>query len=251
MTDRFYPLGLPADKDVWKTTYEVQNEMRSFQRSAFPPGCAVHQPGARDKFGFSTPGPIAERLAKPSVCLVEDTDIPNPRMHQAVPRYQEPDDRNIFHTLDVPEMQRSYRSPVASMSFTKGSRGDGAMLGSSMRSLNNSVSLPQLRTSVRRLQDPHAPVTKVDDDQYTYFVPKNMQRSGMERIMATNPPKLQKQNRLTMPFGDGTGFKSQTAATTWWPEGGYRHDEPTSYRNAYTRPPFYRNSPLANGAFAA
>eukprot|EP00928_Gymnodinium_smaydae_P079035 TRINITY_DN63056_c0_g1_i1.p1 TRINITY_DN63056_c0_g1~~TRINITY_DN63056_c0_g1_i1.p1 ORF type:complete len:248 (-),score=37.96 TRINITY_DN63056_c0_g1_i1:78-821(-) len=241
MTDRFYPLGLPAEEDVWKTTYEVQNEMRSFMRSAFPPGCAVHQPGARDKFGFSTPGPIAERLAKPEVCLREDTDIQNPRQHMAIPRYQNPDDTEIFHTLDVPEMQSgSYRSPVAAMSFSKGSRGLGGTT-----SLSRSFSLPQIEgRTITRLQEPPAPTTKLEDDQYSYYVPKNLQRSHKEKIMSASLSKLQKQNRLTMPFGDGTGFKSQTSRTDWWPEGGYSSGQPTAYRAAFARPPFYRASPL-------
>merc|ERR1719146_494762 len=94
--------------------------MRSFARSPYPPGTAVHQPGAREKFGFCTPGPLAHRLAKPETCLVEAVDIPNPRMHHAMPRYQEPDDRQIFEQMDVPEMTRSYASPVATMAVSQG-----------------------------------------------------------------------------------------------------------------------------------
>merc|ERR1719463_445022 len=88
MTYRFYPLGKQSAEDVWKTSYEIQNEMRSFQRSAYPPGYAGHEPGAREKFGFSTPGPDAHRLTASHLCLREDTDIQEPRRNLALSRTQ-------------------------------------------------------------------------------------------------------------------------------------------------------------------
>merc|ERR1711988_617823 len=114
MTDRFYPLGKPSAGDVWKTSYEIQNEMRSFQRSAYPPGYAGHEPGAREKFGFSTPGPDAMRLTASHLALREDVDIAEPRRNLAVPRVQVADDSRTFHDLDVPEMSRSYKSAIVS-----------------------------------------------------------------------------------------------------------------------------------------
>lgn len=235
MTDRFYPLGLPSDKDVWKTTYEVQNEMRAFDRSAFPPGCAVHLPGARDKFGFSTPGPIPHRLAQPESCLREETDIQNPRAHHAVPRYQVPNDREVFDQLDVPEMQRSYVSPVATMSLTGGLKSQ----------MSRSLSLPALENKgVPRLREPNPQVHKLEDHQFSYFVPKQLARDGKDKLMSTNLSKLQKQNRITMPFGDGTGFRTQSPSVDWWPYGGYHRSQSTSYRDAHgPRPPFHRMNP--------
>jgi hypothetical protein len=238
MTDRFYPVGKAAEKDVWKTTYEVQNEMRSFERSPYPPGCAVHQPGSRDKFGFSTPGPIPHRLAKPELCLTEDTDNPNPRMHMSVPRYQVPDDREVFEELDVPEMQRSYRSPVATMSMSRSN-------GFRSTGMSKSCSLPQITKSVSRLQPLNAPVAKLDDDNYCYFVPKEMAREGEEQLMSRNLSKLLKKDPVTMPFGDGTGFRTQGGNTDWWPMGGYHPEMPTSYRAAYRRHGVLRGSPMA------
>jgi len=235
MTDRFYPVGLPAEKDCWKTTYEVQNEMRAFERSAYPPGCAVHLPGSREKFGFSTPGPLAHRLANPDLCLTEETDHPNPRAHLAVPRYQVPNDSEVFHELDVPEMQQSYKSPVATMSFSKGMN----------QSMSRSVSLPSLQKTVSRLQDPHAPVHKLECGQFSYFVPKEMARDGPEKLYTRNLSKLQKENRLTMPWGDGTGFRTQNAQTDWWPKGHYHPGTETAYRENHKKPPFFRMSPLA------
>jgi hypothetical protein len=234
MTDRFYPVGLSGDKDMWKTTYEVQNEMRAFERSAYPPGCAVHQPGAREKFGFSTPGPIAHRLAKPELCNVEDVDIEGPRSHYAIPRYQVPDDREVFETFDVPEMQRSYQSPVATMSLSQGLKSN----------MSRSVSLPAIQTkTVSKLRQPNTAINKLEDDQFTYFVPKANARDGKERLQASNLSKLQKQNRLTFPQGDGTGFRTQSAFCEWYPSG-EEHQVPTSYQHAFMRPPFYRISPL-------
>lgn len=259
MTDRFYPVGQPGHPDMWKTTYEVANEMRSFERSPYPPGCAVHLPGSREKFGFSTPGPIAHRLSKPELCLTEDTDIDNPRAHQAIPRYQVPNDREVFDNFDVPEMQRSYQSPVATMSFsgggglggTGGGIGIGGGMGSSIGfgasrtgGMNRSLSLPQLQPkSVTRLHQPKSALTKLDDQQFTYFIPKAMQRDGKERLMASNLSKLQKEAKVTMPFGDGTGFRTQNANCDWYPSG-WEHTVPTTSQAAYTKPPFYRMSPL-------
>jgi hypothetical protein len=236
MTDRFYPLGLPSDQDVWKSTYEVQNEMRAFERSAFPPGCGVHLPGARDKFGFSTPGPVPQRLAHPELCLKEETDIQHPRAIHAVPRYQVPNDREVFDNLDVPEMQRSYVSPVATMSFVGGNK---SQMGS------RSLSLPALQNkSVPRLREPNPPVHKLEDQQFSYFVPKQLARDGKDKLMGTNLSKLQKKSRITMPFGDGTGFRTQSAGVDWWPCGGYNQSQSTSYRDAHgPRPPFQRMNP--------
>lgn len=245
MTDRFYPVGMPSDEDNWKTTYEVQNEMRSFARSPYPPGCSVHVPGARDKFGFSTPGPIAGRLAKPELCLEEKVDIENPRLHLSIPRYQEPDDRKIFENYDVGEMQRTYISPVASMSMS-GGFGSPAKRGQTM--LGRSTSLPQIGRTLTRISDPNPAVGKLEDHHFTYFVPKGMQRLGHEKLHAANLTKLQKSAKVTMPLGEGTGFPSQSSHCTWWPEGSYGHLDPTeitSYRQTHGRKiPFHRNSPM-------
>merc|ERR1712146_631480 len=109
----------------------------------------------REKFGFSTPGPIAHRLAKPELALREETDTENPRAHHAIPRYQVPDDREVFHNFDVPEMQQSYRSPVANMSLSGGLKTGG-------QSMCRSVSLPNIGTkTVSRLTMPKAALNKL------------------------------------------------------------------------------------------
>jgi hypothetical protein len=230
MTDRFYPKGLTTEKNSYKTTYEVQNEMRSFARSPYPPGTSVHMPGARDKFGFSSPGPIAHRLAKPLLCPTEDTDIAQPRAHLAEPRYQAPNDVEVFEELDVPEMQMSYKSPVATMSFSKSMNQSG---------MTRSFSLPSIeRKTVTKLHEPNAPISKLECDQFSYFVPRAMARDGHDKLYAANLSKLQKHNRLTMPFGDGTGFRTQNTdcKSTFWPCGEYASNMPTSYRTSYLRP---------------
>jgi hypothetical protein len=242
MTDRFYPIGQPAAEDVWKTTYEVQNEMRSFDRSAYPPGTSVHLPGARDRFGYSTPGPLAHRLSKPSLALSEDVDLANPREHMTIPRLQEPDDLETFKRFDVPEMMRSYQSPVASMSL------------SGSRTFPRTRSMPTLerKRAPPRLADPRGVTHKLDDMHYSYFVPKHMQGQGRDNLltsatMSASLSKLKKQGPISFPFaGEGTGFRCNGGNADWWPRGNpnYTADMPTSYRTHFTKPSFYRKSPV-------
>lgn len=238
MTDRFYPLGLPAADDVWKTTYEAQNEMRSFERSAYPPGTAIHLPGARDMFGYSTPGPIASRMSKPELNLRETANQSNPREHYAIPRTQAPDEMATFQKHDIPEIMRSYNSPVATMTFSPGMKS----------TVSRTRSLPALerKPPPPRLTEPNEVVTKLEDDHFTYFVPKNLQRHGQEKIASQTLSKLHKTNPISFPFsGDGTGFKAQSADCDWMTKGHYTPNMATSYRVSYQKPPFYRMSPFS------
>jgi len=247
MTDRFYPVGKVSEPDHWKTTYEIQNEMRAFERSPYPPGTSVHMPGAKEKFGFSSPGPIAHRLAKPELCLTEETDHPNPRAHHAVPRYQAPDDREIFENFDMPEMERSYQSPVATMSLSGGLGNTG--MSASRMGMSRSLSLPGSATfgkkTVTRLHQPKTALTKLDDHQFTYFVPKSFQREGKDRMMTMNMSKMQKENKITMPQGEGTGFQSQKPHCDWYPTGS-EHTVPSTNLEAFQKPPHFRMSPLVH-----
>lgn len=237
MTDRFYPLGLPAEADVWKTSYEVQNEMRAFARSPFPPGTAVHLPGARDKFGFGSPGPLAHRLAKPETALTEDVDLPNPRETLAIPRVQEADERVTFHTHDVDEMVRSYRSPVVNATMT-GSKGFGIKKSRSVPSLARTTAPP-------RISEPPAAVSGLEDEHFSYFLPKGQQRDGRDKINPHTMSKLSKTDRISFPFsGEGTGFRSQGTQSGWMPGGSYQN-QPTTYRTSFTKQPFYRKSPVS------
>jgi len=234
MTDRFYPVGKHSAEDVWKSSYEVQNEMRSFQRSAYPPGYAGHEPGARDKFGFSTPGPDAMRLTASHLALREDIDIPEPRRIHAIPRQQITDERQNFHTLDVSEMDRSYKSAIVSPMY---------------RSMAKTRSLPAIdkMPAPPRLSTVLPAKTKLDDAHFTYFVPKQLGRESEERLMSRSLPKLYKhpEKKVMLPFsGDGTGFRTQSSQTEWWPAAMRLHDEPTAYQSDFQRPSFYRMSPL-------
>lgn len=243
MTDRFYPLGLTQDRDAWKTSYEVQNEMRAFDRSAYPPGTAVHQPGARDKFGYGTPGPIASRLAKPELALTEDIGVENPRRHHAIPRMRAPDDREVFENLDVPLMMSTSQSPVAKMSLTQGQFPKTA--GSSMIKTNSLPALRKTTSTLRRQSEPEDAIDALEDSHFSYFVPKALQREGREKLHTTNLSKMQKSASVTMPYsGDGTGFRTQNGSCPWWPQGGYSRDQHTTYRSTFTRPAYHRMSPL-------
>mmetsp|Transcript_52436 Transcript_52436/g.121936 ORF Transcript_52436/g.121936 Transcript_52436/m.121936 type:complete len:249 (-) Transcript_52436:87-833(-) len=236
--DRFYPLGLPSAEDVWKTTYEVQNDMRSYERSAYPPGTAVHQPGARDMFGFSTPGPIAGRLSKPELALTQEVDLPNPREHHAVVRMQEPDDRYTFHKYDVPEMMRSYKSNVATMSLSPAAQ----------KSFTRTRSLPALerRPVPPRLSPPPEAITNLEDDHFDYFVPKGLQHETREKLHTGTLSRLKKTDRISFPFtGEGTGFRAQSTTSGWrLSEPGLPLEGTTTQKASYTKPPFYRISAL-------
>lgn len=234
MTDRFYPLGKPSAEGAWQTSYEVQNEMRSFQRSAYPPGYAGHEPGARDRFGYSTPGPYAHRLAKPELALQEADDVEEPRRIHAIPRMQVTDERSTFSQHDVPEMARSYKSGIISPLH---------------RSMAKTKSLPSLsrKPAPPRLNELPDPVTKLEDDHFSYFVPKAHQREEKERLMSRSLSKLYKHpdKKVCLPFsGDGTGFRTSNSQAEWWPAANRLHDEPTAYKSAFQKPAFYRMSPL-------
>jgi hypothetical protein len=228
-------MGQPSADDVWKTSYEVQNEMRSFQRSAYPPGYAGHEPGAREKFGFSTPGPHAHKLTKPDLCLREDVDIDEPRRIHAVPRHQVTDERVTFRNLDVPEMDKSYKSGIMSPMY---------------RSMAKTRSMPTLerKAAPARLAPLPQPVTSLEDEHFSYFVPKGFQRENPEMLMSRSLSKLYKmpEKKVMLPFsGDGTGFKASCSGTEWWPSASRLHEEPTAYQSAFNKkPPIHRMSPF-------
>lgn len=240
MTDRFYPLGQAAHPEAWKTSYEVQNEMRSFDRSAYPPGTSIHLPGSRDRFGYGSPGPEAKRLAKPSLALTEDVDLPNPREHYAIPRMKEHNELNTFRSLDVNEMQRSYRSPMATITLSPGSR--------SFAMSSRTKSLPALsrKPAPPKLREPHDPISKLENDHFSYYVPQGVQRDGKQKIGSMPLSKLHKANKVSFPFsGSGTGFGGEKFASAWWPtEAPAYGADATAYRTGFTKPDFHRSSPL-------
>jgi len=238
MTDRFYPKGKRSVEGVWKSTYEVMNELRSHERSPFPPGCSVHQPGVREVFGYCTPGPVAHRLANPALTLTETVGVTNPREHHAISRSEIMNDRDTFEQYDLPEMQRSYRSPMAAATLS--------MAG--FRKSRNARSLPALPkpSAIAKLSTPMAPVDKLEDDHYSYYVPISLADQGADQLyQSTSLPKLSKERRIAFPFeSKGTGFKSQGGETTWWPDKTPLQSE-TSYRSQYGKAPdlFNRKEP--------
>lgn len=234
MTDRFYPIGKHSADNVWQTSYEIANEMRSFQRSAYPPGYAGHEPGARDKFGFSTPGPEAWRLTRGDLCLREDIDIEEPRRCHAQLRMQVGDERQTFQDLDVPEMDRSYKSAIISPMH---------------RSMAKTRSLPTISkmSAPPKLSTLPPAKAKLDDHHFTYFVPKAFNREDDDKLFSRSLPKLYKhpEKKVMLPFaGDGTGFRTQSSQTEWWPQAARLHEEPSTYQSQFQKPSFYRMSPL-------
>mmetsp|Transcript_20024 Transcript_20024/g.58143 ORF Transcript_20024/g.58143 Transcript_20024/m.58143 type:complete len:245 (+) Transcript_20024:88-822(+) len=244
MTDRFYPLGLPHEADAWKTTYEVQNEMRTFPRSAYPPGTAVHLPGARDSFGFSSPGPVRHRLAQGHLHETGAVDIPNPRESHAMLRLREQDEREIFRTTDATEMGKSYRSRVAEVSFSPAATPSAC----AAKSLRKTFSLPSLAPP--RVSTPPDPAEHLEDNHFSYFVPKAMQKAGHEKLNPHRLHKLHKADRVSFPFsGEGTGFRSQSGPTGVFPSGGTYEGITTSSHANFQRPNFAtRHAPADRGA---
>jgi len=231
MTDRFYPTGKVSAADAWKTTYEVQNEMRSFQRSSYPPGYAGHEPGAREKYGFSTPGPDAMRLTKPELCLREDVDIEEPRRIHAIPRHQVTDERKTFAEHDVPEMDRSYKSGIMSPMYR------------SMAKTRSQPTLSKKAAPPRLAPVPQPVMQNHSSDTWS----GRFQRDTEEQLMSRSLPKLFKapEKKVMLPFsGDGTGFRSSCNAIEWWPSAA-RLQEGTAYGTAFNKSkPIHRMSPF-------
>jgi len=217
MTDRYYPSGLPSEPDVWKTTNQVQNQMQSFERSNFPPGTAVHLPGARDKFGFGNPSPLAHRLTKPNATL---------------------NNADIDHTDAIDDMVRSYRSPMATKS-------QSASMGFGMKKSSSVPALARSMTGTQRLSTPPEAVHSMEDDHFSYFVPKGQALEGSQKMNTHMMSKLHKTDRISFPFsGEGTGFRSQGSSSDWMPGGSYKN-MPTTYRTSFAKPPHFRKSPLS------
>merc|ERR1719382_1068659 len=90
--------------------------------------------------------------------------------------------------------------------------------------ISRTRSLPTLerKPAAPRLSEPNEVITKLEDDHFTYFVPKYMQRDGLEKLGTRTLTKLHKENKISFPFaGDGTGFKSQGGECDWWQKGQY------------------------------
>lgn len=150
---------------------------------------------------------------------------------------QEADDRVTFHTHDVDEMVRSYRSPVATATMSA-SGGFGIKKSRSVPTLARTTAPP-------RVSEPPPAAQSLEDEHFSYFVPKGMQREGMGKINPHTMTKLAKKDRISFPFtGEGTGFRSQGGMSDWMPGGSYQN-QPTTYRTGYTKPPFFRKSPVA------
>lgn len=246
--DRFYPVGLAAEADAWKTTYEEANEMRSFARSAYPPGTSIHLPGQRDMFGFSAPGPARERLAKPYLHPTEEVDVPNPREHHAITRVQIDDEHDVFHRHDVNDMLSSKHGPMVAAIFNRGA--DGTYRPPSSPgglSLSKSRSLPNIAPAPARRCQPPEIVDRHEDDHFSYFVPRSMQGDGVAKLNTHHMSKLHKASRISFPFsGEGTGFRSQSGITEVFPQGSYK-DLTTTHRHFFKKPPHFRMSPLQQG----
>merc|ERR1719182_1193100 len=111
------------------------------------------------------------------------------------------------------------------------------------RSMAKSRSLPtisKMAAPPRMSQLPPAQ-HKMEDDHFSYFVPKAINRESKDRLMSRSLSKLYKhpEKKVMLPFsGDGTGFRTSNSVTEWWPSASRLHDEPTSYQSNFQRPSF-------------
>lgn len=243
MSDRYYPPGPGHAQGVWKSSYEVANEMFSAERSAYPPGYAGHEPGTREKFGYGTPSPDPSRLSQRRLAWRDDTGTQESQRSQAVPHMQASDERKTFSSLDKAEIERSYRtsnvSPIAA-----------ASIGGSRR-LSKTQSMPTMRTTTLRQKKPakKAGVTrKLEDEEFSYFVPRPLQREPKEALMSMSLQKVHKspEKRVSDPgAGLGTGFRTSCHESEWWPHGEKLQEEPTSYVEHYQPQPYFRMSPMS------
>lgn len=224
MTDRFYPMGMHSAENVWKSSYEVQNEMKIFERSMYPPGTSIHVPGARENFGYSTPGGLNSRKKTANQQCMEDSYYTT---------YQMPSDASPKSTAE---------QGAAVFSPTSSTGGPRLALGKS----RSQPMMTKMKT-VARLSEPLSSVEKHEDALFSYFVPLSLQKETRDVLRTMPLSKLQKHNRISFPFsGDGTGFRSACTATDWWPSGSYSPDQPTAYRETFNKPQgFHRQSPLS------
>lgn len=229
MTDRFYPSGLLTnDSDTFKSTYTVQNEMRSFARSSYPIGYAGHEPGSKFKFGYASPAPDPSILANPETVLSENVGSPNGRAFQTMTRSSNPDDLSTFNNYDR-------------------HRWDQQLFAATTNSLKKNPmtrSLPDLsKICPADLKRRRSPVTNLEDELFSYFVPKGLQSMRREKLLQRHLPKLMKHgDKFTQSFsGEGTGFRSQGGGgDSWWPIHNGAVEKMSSTRDAFRPPPFRR-----------
>jgi len=199
----FYPVGLPSHgPDAWKTSYETQNELITHERSPYPPGTGVHLPGARDHFGFGSPG------ANPAFTSTKSSFA----------RCEDPDAEAGMAAASNPASPSSvsFQGPTSPMA-----QAGNAMLQATPKSMRRTASSPGFDTykAPRRLSAGVVPVHKFEDDHHSYFVPASMRHAGEHKIQGNySLPKLSKDRKLAATVGDGTGFRCQGAGADWWPQ---------------------------------
>lgn len=195
----FYPLGLPSyGPDAFKTSYETQNELVTHERSPYPPGTGVHLPGARDLFGFGSPGANPALTAKSSFARCEDPDATAMGASSPV----------------SPSSGFNFQAPASPMA-----QAGNAML-QSPKSMRRTASSPAFDTykAPKRLSIGAVPMHKFEDDHHSFFVPASMRHAGEHKLHGNySLPRLSKERKLAATIGDGTGFRCQGAGADWWP----------------------------------
>lgn len=233
MTERFYPIGtLKAEEDAFKSTYTMANEMRSFHRSAYPPGYAGHEPGVRDKHGYANPGPNAWRLAGPELALTEEVDLPGPRSLHAKTKSKAHDQDDFYHH-DLPTYSNTLQMQAS------------RVLPPEVRARTLTRSMSATHKDLRPLSIRKDPISHLEDGRFTYFVPMTYSQKSRPLLLSRQVDllKLDKKELVTLAHpGEGTGFRCQAGGGAgWWPQLD-ADPEISSIQRAYRRPPFHRSS---------
>lgn len=132
-----------------------------------------------------------------------------------------------------------------------------ATMGNGGGTMRKSLSSPSFNktTAPERLSEMPEPVHGIQDEHFTYFLPKGMQLEREDKLRS-NVHRLHKlakvdADRVSFPFsGEGTGFRSQSSGADWWPQGSYK-DMATSYRCDFQKRPILRSTSALSRAGGA
>lgn len=240
MTDRYYPAGMPAHADAWKTTYELANELNVQPRSRYPPGYSGHLHGTRIKFGYGCPGP------EPNNSKIGFEGIPDDM--------DEMDEFDLMLTKRKLDTQQA-QANQAQWTYVPEESPNEAPSQASKR-LMRPMSAPALgrgpalsRTTVppedARFQFyvPSEQIDKLEDARFNYFVPDALKGLSREKVLERPLSKLERCRKVSMAMsGAGTGYKCE-GNSDWWPEVAVRGCTDrwsTESKTSFTKQPYFR-----------
>jgi len=161
--------------------------------------------------------------------MTEDVDNGAPRiMHAAVK--SKAHDKADFHELDLPSYSATLKAHASNV------------LPEEMRTRTMGKSLSATRMGMKPLSDPKNPITYLEDESFTYYVPGIYSKKGKDALLKNyDLLKLEKKMKVNPAHpGEGTGFRCQGGGTNWWP---VLDSDPeiSQIQRTYRRPPFHRS----------